>query len=339
MAVRGCLRLPQAGICGREILDTMNEVTAPYIIRYPAQVPEHLRGGVVSLGNFDGVHLGHQQVLAAAKQAGKGLPLTVVSFYPHPVQVLRGISELRTLSSLREKREKFAARGVRLLYGIHFTRDFSRVTADQFIQRVLVEALAAKIVVVGEDVAIGHNREGNLEYLQRALPSYGITLLVVPKLELQGVRPSSRRIRQLLVEGEVKEAAELLGEPFTVSARVGHGDKRGSKIGFPTANLACRGRLLPKRGVYACRVTVKGRSYNAVVNIGVRPTFNGSGERIEVHIPGESLGTLYGERMWVSFLARLRDERKFSSIEELKTQIGVDIVEAEKRLRDGHSLA
>ena len=270
---------------------------------------------------------------------GQGLPLTVISFYPHPVQVLRGISELRTLSSLREKREKFAALGVQLLYGIHFTRDFSRVTANQFIQRVLIEALAAKVVVVGEDVAVGHHREGNLEYLQRVLPSYGIELFAVPRLELQGIRPSSRRIRQLLVEGAVKEAAELLGEPFTVSARVGHGDKRGAKIGFPTANLACRGRLLPKRGVYACRVSVRGRSFHAVANIGVRPTFNGSGERIEVHIPAESLGTLYGERMWVSFLERLRDERKFSSVEELKAQIALDIMEAERRLRDGHPLS
>jgi riboflavin kinase/FMN adenylyltransferase len=236
---------------------------------------------------------------------------------------------------LREKRERFGEFGVQLVYGIHFTKSFSKVTAREFIERVLVEALDAKALVVGEDVAIGHNREGNLGYLQTELPKYGIALHVVPKLLSDGERPSSRRIRHLLSDGDVRGAAKLLGAPFTISARVGHGDKRGQKIGFPTANVMSGNRLLPKRGVYAVRVQLGDETFSAVANIGVRPTFGGVGERLEVHILNHSFQSLYGKRLHVSFVDRLRDEKKFNSLEELKEQIKVDVVDAESRLRDG----
>jgi riboflavin kinase/FMN adenylyltransferase len=252
------------------------------------------------------------------------------------VRVLRGNKEPRPLSSFREKWEQLGELGIELLYGVHFTKEFSKVSAKDFIERVLVDALGAKILVVGEDVAVGHKREGDLAYLQRMLPTYGITRHVVPKLLERGERPSSRRIRELLLAGDVRGAAALLGAPFTVSARVGHGDKRGRQIGFPTANIMCGGRLLPKRGVYACRVNIEGRDYDGVANIGLRPTFNGSGERLEVHILNEHFPSLYGRRLHVSFIDRLRDELKFNSVDELKAQIARDIVDARGRLRDGH---
>jgi riboflavin kinase/FMN adenylyltransferase len=312
----------------------MDRSTVPLLLRYPAAVPAHLRGGVVTLGNFDGVHLGHRHVIAALHQVGQGLPTVVVSFYPHPVRVLRGDKEPRALSSLREKREHFGELGIQLLYGIHFTKAFSLVSAKDFIEQVLVKALGAKILVVGEDVAVGHKREGNLGYLQSELPNYGIALYVVPKFLSHGERPSSRRIRELLITGDVRGASALLGAPFTVSARVGHGDKRGQKIGFPTANVMCGTRLLPKRGVYACRVQVGDDEFDGVANIGVRPTFNGVGERLEVHILNQRFASLYGKRLHVRFIDRLRDEKKFNSLEELTTQIKDDIVTAERRLRD-----
>lgn len=312
----------------------MDRSTLPLLLRFPAKVPQHLRGGVVALGNFDGVHLGHRHVLSSLVQVNPALPSVVVSFYPHPVRVLRGDKEPRALSSLREKRERFGEFGVQLVYGIHFTKSFSKVTAREFIERVLVEALDAKALVVGEDVAIGHNREGNLGYLQTELPKYGIALRVVPKLLSDGERPSSRRIRQLLIEGDVRGAAKLLSAPFTVSARVGHGDKRGQKIGFPTANVMSGTRLLPKRGVYAVRVQLENETFAAVANIGVRPTFGGVGERLEVHILNQQFDSLYGKRLHVSFVDRLRDEKKFNSLEELKAQIKFDVVDAEARLRD-----
>ena len=313
----------------------MTRSTVPHLLRFPAQVPPRLKGGVVTLGNFDGVHLGHRHVIAALNIVARDLPRVVVSFYPHPVRVLKGDKEPRALSSFREKWERLGELGVELLYGIHFTNEFSKVTAKEFIERVVVDALGAKVLVVGEDVAIGHKREGDLAYLKRELPAYGIALHVVPKLLEKGERPSSRRIRELLLTGDVRGAATLLGAPFTISSRVGHGDKRGRQIGFPTANIMCGTRLLPKRGVYACTVNIEGRDYEGVANIGLRPTFNGVGERLEVHILNESFPSLYGRRLHVSFIDRLRDELKFNSVDELKAQIARDIDDATRRLRHG----
>jgi riboflavin kinase/FMN adenylyltransferase len=312
----------------------MTPSTVSHLLRFPAPVPARLKGGVVTLGNFDGVHLGHRHVIKALTAVGGARPRVVVSFYPHPVRVLKGDKEPRALSSFQEKWEQLGDLGVELLYGIHFTKEFSKVTAKEFIQRVLVDALGATMLVVGEDVAIGHKREGNLTYLQGVLPSYGIQLHVVPKLLEHGERPSSRSIRASLQSGDVGRAATLLGAPFTISARVGHGDKRGRQIGFPTANIMCGTRLLPKRGVYACRVNIEGRDCEGVANIGLRPTFNGTGERLEVHILDQHFPSLYGRRLHVSFVDRLRDELKFNSVDDLKAQIARDIEDATRRLRD-----
>ena len=152
----------------------MNLSTVPHLLRFPAQVPSRLKGGVVTLGNFDGVHLGHRHVIQALHEVAGDHPRVVISFYPHPVRVLRGNKEPRPLSSFREKWERLGELGIELLYGVHFTKEFSQVTAKDFIERVLVDALGAKILVVGEDVAVGHKREGDLAYLQRVLPTYGI---------------------------------------------------------------------------------------------------------------------------------------------------------------------
>jgi riboflavin kinase/FMN adenylyltransferase len=186
--------------------------------------------------------------------------------------------------------------------------------------------------VVGGDVAVGKGREGNIDFLRRTLPEYGIDLTVVPRLEIAGVKAGSRSIRESISAGLVREAAEIIGEPFTISARVGHGDKRGSQLGFPTANIAVGSRLIPRSGVYACRVEVDGRSYEAVANIGTRPTFNGTGERLEVHILDFEPRSLYGVRIHVGFIERLRDERRFQSLDQLKAQIQVDITDARRIL-------
>lgn len=304
------------------------------LARYPQQATESLLGGAVSIGNFDGVHRGHERLLAELRKVASGRPTIVVSFYPHPVRVLRPEVGLRYVSSVREKAERFGELGIDLLYFVHFSHAVSQMSAPEFIEKILVGSLRAKDLVVGEDVAIGRGREGNLNFLQRTLPEYGIKLHVVPKLEIHGRKAGSRRIRELIEMGDVRQATELIGAPFTISARVGHGDKRGSKIGFPTANIAVGRRLIPKSGVYACRVEVEGVSYAAVANIGTRPTFQGSGERLEVHILDFPYRRLYGTRMHVSFLSRLRDERKFDSVEALKVQIAEDISAARKDVED-----
>ena len=304
------------------------------LARYPRELPEQWRGAAVAIGNFDGIHLGHKAVLGTLEQVAGDRPRIALSFYPHPIRVLRGGDEPRCLSSVREKAERLAELKVQLLYLIHFTKSFSQLSARSFIEQVLVRALGATAIVVGEDVAVGQGREGNLEFLKRELPNYGITLHVVPRFELAGVRTGSRTIRDLVGVGDMRAAAHLMGSPFTISARVGHGDKRGSMIGYPTANIAVGKRLIPKRGVYACYVEVLGASYKGVANIGTRPTFNGRCERLEVHILDIQARSLYGCRMHVSFIERLRDEERFGSVEELKAQIGRDVETARRSLTD-----
>lgn len=303
------------------------------MMRYPQQVPETLRSGVATIGNFDGIHKGHQRVLKQLRATAAGRPAIVISFYPHPIRVLRPEAGLRYISSVREKAERCGALGVDLLYFVHFTSAMSQMSAVEFIEKVLVGALGIAELVVGEDVRVGKNREGDLEFLQRTLPDFGIRLHIVNKLAIDGVKAGSRKIRELIEQGHVSEAQELIGEPFTISARVGHGDKRGSLLGFPTANIAVGPRLIPRRGVYACKVTIEGKSFAAVANIGIRPTFNGSGERLEVHILDFAPRSLYGIRMHVGFVARLRDEKRFDSIEALKTQIAHDVQAARERLQ------
>jgi riboflavin kinase/FMN adenylyltransferase len=312
----------------------MTALKRSVLIRYPKDIPPDLRGGVATVGNFDGVHLGHEHLVRALTAHGHGGPATVVTFYPHPVKVLTGSSEPRAISTIREKSERFGGLGVSLLYLVHFTRAISQMTAQQFIEEILVKRLAIKGLVVGEDVAIGRKREGTLSYLKSELPKYNINLHVVPQLQIAGVRPGSRTIRGLLEQGEMERAQVLLGEPFTISARVGHGDKRGAQLGFPTANVALHRRLTPKRGVYACRVDVDGVEYRAVANVGVRPTFNGDSERLEVHLLDYSGESLYARRLKVKFLSFLRDEKKFDSLDQLKTQIKSDVKAARALL--GH---
>lgn len=304
------------------------------LVRYPGNIPPELQGGVATVGNFDGVHLGHEHLVRALKAHGHGAPSAVITFYPHPIKVLTGSSEPMPISTIREKAERFGGLGVSLLYLIHFTRAVAQMTARQFIEEVLVKRLAIKVLVVGEDVAIGKGREGNLEFLRRELPAYNIRLEVVPQLQIDGVRPSSRTIRTLLAAGEMEQASVLLGEPYTICARVGHGDKRGAQLGFPTANVAFGCRLVPKRGVYACRVVVQGVTYKAVANVGVRPTFSGSGERLEVHILDFPSQSLYSKRLVITFLAFLREEKRFSSVEELRAQIKSDIDAARELIGD-----
>ncbi len=306
----------------------MDHPHACRLARYPQDIPPSLRAGVITLGNFDGVHLGHEHVLSSVRAAANGDSRTVVSFYPHPLQVLRRADDVRSITSLREKRERLGQLGIDLLYLIHFTPQLAQMTAQAFIEKVFVKALGARMLVVGEDAALGRGREGDIPFLQKNLPTYGISLHVVPKLDTSAGRPSSRAIRTLIACGDVKGACALLGRPFSISARVGHGDKRGGAIGFPTMNIAAGRRLLPARGVYACRATIGGTPHPAVANIGTRPTFNGLGERLEVHVLDCDPGPMYGRRVEIAFVDRLRDEQRFASVDELRAQIARDVIQA-----------
>ena len=306
----------------------MDHPHACRLARYPQDIPVSLRGGAVTLGNFDGVHLGHQHVIRSLREAAGGGSCAVVSFYPHPLQVLRRADDVRYITSLREKRELLGKLGIDLLYLVHFTPPLAQMSAQAFIENVFVKALGARVLVVGEDAALGRGREGDISFLRANLPRYGISLQVVSKFDTSAGRPSSRAIRGCIAQGDVKGACALLGRSFTISARVGHGDKRGGAIGFPTMNIAAGRRLLPAQGVYVCKAVIDAIEYPAVANIGTRPTFNGLGERLEVHVLDCKLAPMYGRRVEIAFVDRLRDERRFASIEELKEQISRDVMQA-----------
>jgi riboflavin kinase / FMN adenylyltransferase len=270
----------------------------------------------VAIGTFDGVHLGHRKVIDGAD--------TVVTFDPHPQAVVAPGTEPRLLTTLERKAELVGAVGAQELVVIPFDRAFSARDADDFIDHVLVEKLRATHVSVGENFRFGHRAQGDPARL-KADPRFETR--VVPLLEVDGEVVSSSHIRGLLLGGAVQYADELLGAPFAVDGEVAHGDKRGRELGFPTANLVPRpGFVVPGHGVYATRVRLPGGEWvTAATNVGVRPQFTtGRGELIEAYLLDWS-GELYGERIRVEFLKRLRGERRFATVEALIEQMGRDV--------------
>lgn len=266
------------------------------------------------------------------RERASGGPLVVVSFYPHPATVISKAGKVPLLTALREKVALLSHEGVNLLYLVHFTPFLAQLSAHQFIDQVLVSKLQVAHLVVGEDAAVGKAREGDIPFLTHELPKKRVELTVVPHLKMEGVRPSSRHIRGVLSEGKIREANELLGRFYTVIGRVIHGAGRGKTIGIPTANLALPTRMVPAHGVYATILSVEGTFYPAVTNIGTRPTFKGVGVSVETHVMNLD-GTpadldLYGKRVVLRFLSKVRDERTFSGAPELVQQIHKDSAEA-----------
>jgi riboflavin kinase/FMN adenylyltransferase len=316
---------PHSDVISKSLLPPISG--AP-VIRYPAALPETARGGVCTVGNFDGLHTGHWHVIERMRDLASRKPCHLVSFYPHPAQVLRGGEAPPKITPIRLKAALLARGGISHLYLLHFTLKLAQMSAEEFIGEIFVARLGISHLVVGEDAAVGHGRRGNVSFLKQYLPQFGIGLTVVENFLLDGIRPSSRAIRTAIQQGQVASACNLLGRYHTVIGRVIHGDGRGKQMGTPTANVAFGDVLLPPNGVYACAVRVKGIVYPAVTNIGIRPTFGGVERRVEAHIlstcqDSESL-QLYGARMGVAFVQRLRDEVKFDSIAALTRQIEQD---------------
>ncbi len=266
----------------------------------------------IAIGTFDGVHRGHREVIAGAD--------TVLTFDPHPSRVVHPESAPLLLTDLDRKAELIASLGVQELVVIPFDGAFSSQSAQEFIDHVLVEQLGASHVSVGDNFRFGAKAKGDTAMLEA---DGRFAVRVSPLLELGGAPVSSSRIRALLRDGEVTEAAELLGAPFALSGTVVHGDKRGRELGYPTANIVPDETFAtPAHGIYAC-LTGQGRA--AAVNIGVRPTFTtGRGELIEAYVLDFD-GDLYGERISLTFLERLRGELKFDSAEALVEQMALDV--------------
>lgn len=294
--------------------------------------PQH-RGCAVTIGNFDGVHRGHKavmrQLLGHAERLG--VPSMAISFEPLPRELFARGAPLPRLSSLREKWTAMREIGLDYLLLLYFGQDIAGMSAATFIERVLVEALAIRFLVVGDDFRFGRDRCGDFALLKDAGTAHHFQVEATDTFYLGGERISSTRVRAALAEGEMERAEQLLGHPFRISGRVRHGDKRGRTIGFPTANLALKRCATPVGGVFA--VTLEGaqlRSHPGVANVGRRPTVNGERPQLEVHLLDFS-GDLYGAHLDVDFRHKIRGEQRFPDLAALTAQIGRD-VEATRRL-------
>jgi riboflavin kinase / FMN adenylyltransferase len=297
-------------------------------------VGDELTGAIVAIGNFDGLHRGHQALFArtlerARERAGLAAALT---FEPHPAKVLAPRFAPPLILTLAEKLEGLAEAGLQATVVEPFDRAFSAMSPRAFVNEVLLGGLRAGGVVVGPDFSFGHKGEGKVAELRSWLAKGGASLDVVPVVLEDGMVCSSTKVRELVREGRVDAAAVLLGRTYSVRGIVAGGDKRGKRMGLPTANLATERELLPRIGVYATgALLAHGRLVPSVTNVGLRPTFSGEGVRIEAHLLDFN-DDLYGQPMEVVFYARLRDEVRFASADELRTQVHQDIAAARRAL-------
>src|SRR5918911_1032927 len=289
------------------------------------------RPTVLTLGVFDGLHLGHQLIMSTVVERARatGAVPTVITFDPHPRAVLHPESAPPLLQTFDQKVEALGLLGIEQTIVIRFTRSFAEIEAEDFLRDVVRDRLHAVEVYLGRGFAFGHNRRGNIELLKSVSAQLGFRAEEVPEVRLRGQRISSSRIRELLAEGRVNLARRMLGRPYGVEGRVVRGEERGRPLGFPTANLRPQNRVIPKGGVYVTATLIEGVWRRSVTNIGTRPTFEDDSTQssVETYVMDWS-GDLYGDVVRVRFLRRLRDERKFASIEELKRQIDADAARA-----------
>ncbi len=288
--------------------------------------PEH-RGCVATIGNFDGVHLGHQSVFRHLMEKGAelGLPTTVVTFEPQPREFFQAATAPARLTRLREKLQAIQEEGVERVVVLEFNKRLAAMPAERFVEELLVEGLGTRFLSVGDDFRFGRGRQGNFELLKRMGQAHGFEVENMNTYRLDADRVSSTRIRELLTQGDFATANQYLGRPYRICGRIGHGDKRGRSIGFPTLNVNLHRRVSPLHGVYAVRVDgLEERLLPGVANIGVRPTIEGDPRYLlEVHLFGFDR-SVYGEHICVEFIRKLRDEQRFDSFDALRRQILLD---------------
>ncbi|CAM3359157.1 bifunctional riboflavin kinase/FAD synthetase [Marinicrinis lubricantis] len=288
---------------------------------------------VMAIGDFDGVHLGHQKVIRHAVDWAQyqGIAASVMTFHPHPREVLGNEQYSRTLASLQDRLDRFEQLGVDMVFVVEFHAEFAKLSPEVFLNQY-VKQLKARAVVVGFDFKFGNKGAGNAQTLEAWAGGEGILVHIIPAYQLDGEKISSSQIRELIEKGRVKEAKHRLGYYYTIAGKVIHGHARGRTIGFPTANLELNhAYVLPQSGVYAVLVTAdEDRRMAGVMNIGVKPTFHsGHDLSIEVHIM-DFQGDLYGKTLQVEILEHIRAEQKFPSIEALVEQIKRDSENAKK---------
>ena len=301
------------------------------------KIHEPFKNAVVTIGNFDGVHIGHQalfhEVIETAETVG-GTSIAM-TFEPHPIRVLKPNSHPPLITLYEQKAELIERTGIDVLISVPFTKAFASLSADQFIKNLLVNKIGMQAIVVGEDYSFGKNREGNIDMLKSYASAWGFEVIVANWIKMsKGItaRISSTIIRELVTDGHMTEAEKMLGRHYQIRGRVVTGRDRGGKLlGIPTANINLHDELCPKTGIYAVTAECRGSRHNGVANIGYSPTFEDHEFTVEVHILDFD-DNIYGEKIRVNFIQRIRDEIKFSNISELIDQIKKDIAAARQFL-------
>jgi len=287
----------------------------------------------LTIGNFDGVHIGHREMLARLVENAKSKSLVscVLTFEPHPREFFTPSSAPARLSNLREKLEAFASLGLERTHICRFNRNFASLSAHEFIDYVVSRGLNTKWLLAGEDFRFGRSRAGNLAMLQTAGKTLGFEVSVMPIVVVKGQRVSSTMVRDALARGDLKQAAALLGKPYSISGRVTHGDKIGRKIGFPTANIRIKHLRPPLRGIFAVEIAgISGQPLKGVASLGVRPTVKDNDlPLLEVYL-FDFERDIYGLHVQVRFLHKLRDEEKYTDLKALTQQISLDVERAKE---------
>ena len=283
---------------------------------------------VVTSGTFDGVHIGHQKILAKLTDMAKekGGETVVITFWPHPRMVLHADSrDLKLLSTFEEKAALLEKAGIDHLIKIAFTKEFSQLSSIEFIRKILIDSIGTTHLVIGYDHRFGKNREGSFDHLVANKKEYGFEVEEISRQDIDNVGVSSTRIRNALAQGQVEVAAEYLGRPYSFEGTVVEGDKIGRRLGFPTANIHIpqKFKLIPADGVYAVETILEGKKYWGMLNIGQRPTVGGLNTTVEVHVFGLD-ENIYGRNLTIFLIKQIRTELKFESLEMLKQQLQQD---------------
>ncbi len=303
------------------------------IIQDIETIKEPFKSAVITIGNFDGVHIGHQALFHEVIERAEAMDGTAVAmtFDPHPIRVITRNGHPPLITLYEQKAELIEKAGIDVLICIPFTMDFAALSARTFVEEILVKRIGMKAIVVGQDYTFGNNREGNVALLRRYAEELGFAVIVADWIQSSTAdndRISSTAIRELVMDGKIEKAAKMLGRSYQIRGTVSHGRDRGGKLlGIPTANINLQDELCPKVGVYAVIVHHDGQRYPGVANIGYSPTFDDHIFTVEAHIL-DFKKDIYGQRIMVNFVQRLRDEKKFSGIPELVEQIDRDIAEA-----------
>ncbi|HEY6443229.1 MAG TPA: bifunctional riboflavin kinase/FAD synthetase [Candidatus Acidoferrales bacterium] len=292
----------------------------------------------LTIGNFDGVHLGHQKILQGVRERARqsGPMSAVLTFYPHPARVLRPAEAPALLETLAQRLGAIEAMGIEAALVIQFDAELAKLSPEDFVRRFLVDTMRAQSVLIGTNFRFGHHQAGDAKSLADLGAQWGFEVAIVPPVVEEGSVVSSTAVRQALRGGNVEQAARMLGRPFSLAGEIRTGTGQGRKLVVPTLNLATEQELLPKDGVYATEAMVEGKTYRAATNVGVRPTFDGARRTVESHLLDFSEDLTSG-KLEVRFLKRLRDEQKFSGATELRAQVLRDIEEAKEYFREAAS--